>query len=214
MYKLAVFDFDGTLADTFPWFVKTAQAASSRFRLGELDPSMMHELRGMRADDIISRLSVPRWKLPLIAAYARYKSHRECSSLTLFPKVGGLLGHISESGVSLAIVTSNSHATVRRVLGDEILSRIDEVECGSSLFGKAKKLERLLRRMRVDPHEAVYIGDEIRDCDAARKVGMAFAAVAWGYTRAQALADCAPDHMLVDVSDLRCFARTASMLHN
>ena len=100
---------------------------------------------------------------------------------------------IAETGVPLAILSSNRADTVRRVLGPENAARIGAYACGASLFGKAQRLRGLLARSGVAPDRALCIGDEIRDLEAARAVGCPFGAVAWGYTDPQALAAQGPD---------------------
>jgi phosphoglycolate phosphatase len=39
----------------------------------------------------------------------------------------------------------------------------------------------------VAPHEAIAIGDEVRDAHAARDADIAFGAVSWGYATVDAL---------------------------
>ncbi|WP_049127005.1 HAD hydrolase-like protein, partial [Burkholderia cenocepacia] len=64
--------------------------------------------------------------------------------------------------------------------------------CGIPLFGKARRLRALVREAGVRADEVLYVGDEIRDADAARRARIAFQGVAWGYTAPDALqAHCA-----------------------
>ena len=60
-------------------------------------------------------------------------------------------------------------------------------ECGASIFGKATRFRRVLKRLGFTAAEAISIGDEIRDIDAAEEVGMKSGAVAWGYADVEAL---------------------------
>ena len=74
--------------------------------------------------------------------------------------------------------------------------------CSASLFGKRAKIRRVLRQAGVRPGEALYIGDEIRDLDAARASGMAFGAVSWGYALPAALMACGADILFDAVEDI------------
>ena len=56
----------------------------------------------------------------------------------------------------------------------------------------AEFVVRVLRQSGIGPAQAILVGDEIRDQHAAQEVHMAFGAVAWGYTRYEALLACAP----------------------
>ena len=70
------------------------------------------------------------------------------------------------------------------------------------MFGKAAKFRRVLRMAGVSPEQALCIGDEIRDLEAARAAGVDFGAVAWGYTNAEALQKRAPDAMFASMGDI------------
>lgn len=74
--------------------------------------------------------------------------------------------------------------------------------CGISLFGKLAKIRGLLRTHRLPATAALTIGDEIRDLEAAESVGVAFGAVAWGYTTVSALAARRPTHLFTTVDDI------------
>ena len=74
--------------------------------------------------------------------------------------------------------------------------------CGASLFGKAAKFKSVLRRSGYAAAETITIGDELRDLEAARSAGIAFGAVAWGYTRPEALRAHRPDEMFNSVDEI------------
>ena len=73
------------------------------------------------------------------------------------------------------------------MLGAELSAGIAHFACGSSLFGKAAKIGRLVERCGVSPTAVLAVGDEIRDIDAAETAGVASGAVTWGYATASAL---------------------------
>lgn len=178
-YRLVIFDFDGTLADSGPWMVRALNAAGPRFGYRPLDDAEIQALRGKDNRTIMRELGVPLWKLPFIASHIRREAAK-APPPPLFAGVPQALDELRAAGVTLAIVSSNSETTIRRALGP----RVDAVaiyECSAGLFGKASKFARVLRRARVRADEAIAVGDETRDIDAARAVGMACGAVAWGY---------------------------------
>ena len=118
---------------------------------------------------------------------------RDAACLPLFPGMGDCLRQLARGGVVLAIVSSNSEATIRRVLGPELSALVTHWQCGAALFGKPRRLRAVLRRAGVPAWRAVLIGDEMRDIEAARAVGMASATVAWGYNTEGALRAAGPD---------------------
>jgi phosphoglycolate phosphatase len=60
----------------------------------------------------------------------------------------------------------------------------------------------VIRRADVVPAEVIAIGDEVRDIEAARAVGIACGAVSWGYAAPAALRALAPDHMFAQMDEI------------
>lgn len=185
-FDLAVFDLDGTLADSFAFFVTSHNRLARRHRFRPVAGHEMEMLRGWNPRRIMRHTGLPAWRLPWVARDALHDLHAR--------------------GVRLALVTSNSEANGRRILGEDVWGLLAHVECGASLFGKARRLRRVLARTGVAAVRAVYVGDQTSDAEAARQAGMAFAAVAWGYASAAALQACQPDAWLQDVADLQGLA--------
>ena len=111
------------------------------------------------------------------------------------------LHRLATAGVQLAVVSSNSRENVERVLaGDRKL--ITHFACGVSMFGKAAKLRQVLRLSGVQKQHAIFIGDEIRDAEAAHKVQIAFGAVTWGQHSLQALRAQSPTEVFATVREI------------
>ena len=201
-FRLAIFDFDGTLADTFPWFCSVLNEVAERYAFRQVAADEVERLRGLDARALLRELAIPRWKLPFIARHMRRRAARERGAFRMVEGMGETLQRLADGGVMLAVVSSNGEETVRHVLGPRHGALVRHYCCGVSLFGKAERFRRLLRREGVAPAEAVSIADEIRDLDAARRVGLAFGAVSWGYMRADALAAAGPDMMFAAPAEI------------
>ena len=200
-YRLALFDFDGTLADSRDWFLGVFDQVADRFGYRRLAPGDRERLRGLDARAILRDLEIPLWKLPLIERHMRGLVTRDIHKIGVFSGVPAMLSDLAASGIRIAIVTSNTEANVRRVLGPAAGS-IARFNCGAGLFGKAAKLRAVLRAMRTDPRDAVVIGDEARDIEAARSVGAASAAVAWGYADPTFLRSLSPTLFFERIEDI------------
>ncbi len=201
-YRLVIFDFDGTLADTFGWFAHAINRIADKYHFKKVEPSEHDTIRGFDARAVLKYLGVPLWKTPLIAAHMRVLMSRDIHHIRLFAGVDNLLRRLSEVGATLAVVSSNSFENIRHVLGAEVAVLIDYYECGVSAFGKEAKLRKVLRQSGIPRREAIYIGDEIRDSEAAREVGIAFGGATWGYTTPDALRVHAPSDVLARVDDI------------
>ena len=202
-YDLAIFDFDGTLADSAAWFRSRINQVAQRYGFRQVTDAELERLRGQPSAAIIRYLGVPVWKIPFIASHMRMLVARDAHRIALFDGVDALLASLAARGVTIAIATSNSEANVRRILGDVNARRISHYACGASLFGKAAKLEAILSRQRASPERAIAIGDEVRDLEAARKAGLAAGAVGWGYATVELLRAQQPDYLFSSMDDIR-----------
>jgi phosphoglycolate phosphatase len=201
-YRLAIFDFDGTLADSFPWFLSVVNVLADEHGFRRIEEHELETLRGQGARQIVAHMELPAWKMPRVALRMRQYMARDIGRISLFPGVDRLLRELAGRGVRLAVVTSNSIENVRQVLGPESAALIHHYECGASMFGKRVKLRAVLRRAGVPAAEALCIGDEIRDLEAARAEGIPFGAVAWGYTTPEALRAHAPEEVFESVEEI------------
>lgn len=202
-YALAIFDFDGTLADSWPWFAATINDVAATHGFRQVDAAERERLRGLPTREILQALEVPMWKLPRIATDLRRRAEREAERIALFDGVPHMLAALGAQRVRIAIVSSNAEATVRRVLGHAQAATVARFDCGASLFGKAARLRRVLRELGCAPAQAIVVGDELRDLSAARDAGLACALVSWGYAAPAALADAGAEVLCHSVAQLQ-----------
>jgi phosphoglycolate phosphatase len=198
-YDLAIFDFDGTLADSGAVVLKLVNPMARMYGFKSVTDEEVEMLRGRPNREIIKYLGVSAWKIPIIAAHGKKLMAAE---IGLFPGVPDMLKALAAGGVRLAVVSSNSEATIRTVLGPDLAKLIDHYGCGASLFGKAKKFTKVIKTARVKPGRVISIGDETRDIDAANALGLASGAVTWGYATRQLLVDHAPTVLLDAMDDI------------
>jgi phosphoglycolate phosphatase len=201
-YPLVIFDFDGTLVDSFPWFMSVLNDVARRWRFRSVQPGEETLLRGMSARQILAHLRVSAWKVPLVARDLRRRMSRDIDVIRPFAGVEAMLQQLHGAGACLAIATSNSADNVQKVLGAETLARIRAVESGSGIHGKAIRLRRLLNATGFRPEHALYVGDEVRDVQAARAAGISAAAVTWGYNNPESLRRLAPDLVFDSIDEL------------
>ena len=205
-YRLAAFDFDGTLADSFHYFIANVNSLARKHGFREMDPARVEHYRGIEPRELMRQHDVPMWKLPFVARDFMALMARDVSQVRPFDGIVAALVALASRGVTLAVVTSNSADNVRRVMGEDLMRHVRLMECGASMFGKRRRLERLLREAGVGKADCIYVGDQSNDAEAARDAGIAFGAVHWGYASADSLERFGPALRFRGVADLRLIA--------
>lgn len=199
--RLIILDFDGTLADSLPWFLDVLLDAAPRFGFRRPEPAEYESLRGQDNRAIMRALGVPMWKLPAIARHLRQRA-LGAPPPPLFPGIAEALTRLAEAGIVLGIASSNVEAQIRRALGPGLAGLIAHYACEASLFGKAARFRRILDESGIPAARALSIGDELRDIAAARDAGLSAGAVSWGYATLEALRSAAPDMIFSAPEDL------------
>jgi phosphoglycolate phosphatase len=127
------------------------------------------------------RVRIPLWRMPALVTGMRKLMAEHVHEFQLFNDVAESLRTLSKAGVVLGMVSSNSADNVRAILGPDLAPLFLHFACSASIFGKAPKLRSVLRSSGIPASATIYLGDEVRDAEAAHKAGMAYGAVAWGY---------------------------------
>jgi phosphoglycolate phosphatase len=186
-YRLAIFDFDGTLADSFPFFLSVFNTIADRHAFRRIDVARAGALRHLGVRQMMDHVGMPAWKLPLASKTFMAMMQDSAHAISLFDGIADALRYLHQHGVRLTVVSSNSEHNVRAVLGPELAALVARFDCGMSVFGKASRIRAVLKACGVAPVDALYIGDQATDAEAARKAGVAFGAVHWGYATIEAL---------------------------
>jgi len=197
-----MFDSDGTLADTLPWMRSIFNELAEAHGFRRVEPHEYELFRNLHGAALLRELGLPLRKLPRVASDLRRRMTEHTEKLWLFPGISEVLHRLAAAGTHLAIVSSNSRENVERVLGGDNARLVAHFACGVSMFDKAAKLRQALRQCSVQPPQAIYIGDEIRDAQAAAKAGIAFGAVTWGLHRAETLCQQKPAEIFATVREI------------
>ena len=207
--NILVFDFDGTIADTFQSILDISNRLSKEYKFKMLAPDEAQKLKDKTLRETIEHLRVPFFKIPIILSKARKELHKEITSIAPIKGLKDVLMQFKENGFEMGIVSSNSRKNVKNFLKNNNLDVFDFISTSSKLWGKNRCINKALNKNSLKQKDVVYIGDEIRDVVAAKKAGIRVAAVTWGYNSSKALKKQQPDYIVNSPQELfNLFAKT------
>lgn len=159
--SLAIFDFDGTLADSYPIFCDSLNILARKHRFREVSRDDMCSLRGLSAYQILAQLNLPLWRLPAVLSDCRDLIRQRISEIKPFPGTIETLQAMADKRIELALATSSPIDNVTAVLSTASISLFSTLECHSTLFGKSHGLRRILKKTTIDAAQTIYIGNEL-----------------------------------------------------
>ncbi len=210
MIKMVVFDFDGTLADTEQWTLEIYNKLAKKYGYQQFTIYELEELKKLPFNKIISMMGVPYTKIfPLLKeGQADLKKH--INDVNAFDNdLKNILCDIKHSVETVGIISSNTKKNIRKFCRDKHLS-FDFI-ISSPLFTKEVKIHRVIKKNKIQPQELLYVGDEIRDIEAAKKAQVKMAAAKWGYNAPQMLAEAEPDYLIDDIRDVLSIIKTENV---
>ena len=194
-YALVLWDFDGTLADTLPGVLRIFNDLAPQF--GFTPVADAQAVRDTTLTQFFQTLGIPLWKLPALRQAIVTRQKDEMTGTRLCPGVPEVVARLGRNGCRMGIVSSNAEDNIRTCLRANGVEPWFELVVGySRLLGKQRSLRRVLRQTALDGRDVLYIGDEVRDVEAARDVGMDVAAVTWGINSRSLLARNSPTQLI------------------
>jgi len=200
--KIIIFDFDGTIADSMPLIVSIFKNMAKKEGAPEFSDAQIEEMRNLSAIQLIKKLKISKFRLPFIMRSSRKKFRERLSEVKIIPGIFPVLQELKRKGCSLGILSSNSLKTINSFLNNNKLDCFDFIYSDRSLFGKAGILKKLIKKYKFDVNSVFYIGDEIRDIEAAKKAGIRIIAVSWGMNSRKSLLENKPDYLAENPEDL------------
>jgi phosphoglycolate phosphatase len=195
-----IFDFDGTIADSFDYV--------SDFLIAEARPEDVQkikkeQLRNLSMLAMARKLGFSNLRLPLLYFRGRHRMKKSIKNLNSYQGIPDLIKQLHKENYKIFILSSNNRRNINAFLRHNNLRGYFTRIYGSvGVFGKAPAIRRLLLAYKISRHRAVYIGDELRDIEAAHYLNMPVIAVSWGFARNQDIHDAKPTYIAEKTSDL------------
>jgi 2-phosphoglycolate phosphatase len=204
--RAVIFDFDGTLADSY-----AAIAASVNH------VRAMHGMPPLPLEDVtryVGRGAIYLLEHTVGTGYlevdlARYKEHHPTVmvSLTrLLPGAADALAVLRRGGRRTGICSNKPRDFTVKLLDALGIAQDVEAVVGPEDAPRPKPAPEMLRvamaRLGVQPDEVLYVGDMVVDIETARAAGTAVWSVPTGSETRAALEEAKPDRLLSDLREL------------
>ncbi len=194
-----IFDFDGTVCDSFDITIKILNEYLFKFKKKLIDPK---EFREKGIEKIIGDYKLSKLQILIYIYKGRKEIAKNIHDMKTFPQMEEVLKELSKSSV-LGIVSSNSKKNIEIFLKDNHYEQyFSFVATSLTIFQKSKKIEAVIRKNKFNKNETVYIGDEVRDIQAAKKAGVKSVSVSWGFAGEELLKTFNPDLLIGSPKEL------------
>jgi phosphoglycolate phosphatase len=205
--RAVLFDFDGTLADSFPAITASTNHVRHKYGLPPLPEAEVRRYVGLGLDHLMRTL-VP--DVPPADAVAAYREHHATVMFTgtkLMPGVAETVRELARRGLKLAVCSNKRVEFTRRLVAALGLGEYLRIVLGPEDVANRPKpdpvmLGEALRRLGVAAADAVYVGDMAVDVQTARAAGVPVWLVPGGAAGQEDAAAAGPDRVLTGFGDL------------
>ncbi len=206
--KTIIFDFDGTIADTLLLTVRIANQLAAEYGFKKITGKDILRLRDKTYTDIFKELralGISLLRLPFILKEGKDRMTKQIAFCKPFARLPETLMFLKKEGFRLGIITSNLKKNVELFLQKNNLRVFDFIYCDNSAFllGKGNKLKKLIEKNRWRHDEVIYVGDEVRDIEAAKEAGIKIISVGWGFNSKEILEKQKPDFFINKPEELK-----------
>ena len=196
MIKCVIFDFDGTLADTARQVMSVYNIIAEKYGYEPRDMDDFHLLKQMNISTAMQLVDIPIRKMPSLIKegqkiFRDYVSESEAFAENLresLEKIKQLCGIVG-------IISSNTKKNIKIFLEKAEIDCMDFI-ISSPLFSKETKIKKIMDKHDLLPRDVIYIGDETRDIDSAKKAGVRSIAVTWGWNGRDLLSRHDPEYIV------------------
>ncbi len=196
MIKQIIFDLDGTLVDSLDTFIRIANEIAEKNGYEPLQDDKIRELLKLPMRLRIKSLGIPAYKIPKMGLELLNDFNKYMAEFKPIDGIKDMLECLHNDGFSLNIVSSNSVHNIETFLKANNLNIFDNIQSSKGLFGKHVTIGKLISKLNVQKDEVIYIGDEQRDVEACKKIGIKVISVLWGFDSLELIKKTDPDFIV------------------
>lgn len=209
MYKLAIFDFDGTLVDSTPGIVEVMREVVAEYNFSEETLELWSHLVGvplLRQTEILFPDHKPEFHQEVTN---RYRDIYDKKALEICPPFAGLeemLRELKKAEILITIASSKRRHLIDNVLDHLALAGYFSMVVGASEVTKHKpdpeSVHITVEKLGINPADAVVIGDSSFDLDMARNAGVDAIGVTTGIHTREHLSKSEPKHIVSGLQEV------------
>ncbi|OGL30713.1 hypothetical protein A3F37_03785 [Candidatus Saccharibacteria bacterium RIFCSPHIGHO2_12_FULL_41_12] len=209
MRQAIVFDFDGTIADTVPLMLDIYHIKAESKGWPVITPTTLNKLKNHTLKYAMKWSGIKFWQIPGLLRQGRKYIGLRADEIKLFKGMDKLIVNLSKNNrLDIYVLSNNSSDTIEIVLNKYGVYNLVNVLPRSSFFGKAKLLNKLIKTNKYFNSDVIMVGDETRDIEAARKVGVNIVAVSWGLQSFDVLEKSGAENICTNVNELTKLLKT------
>jgi pyrophosphatase PpaX len=205
-WSTAIFDLDGTLADTINLIVESYQHAFRAVLGRQEDPDVIRSWIGRPLIGAFRDHS-PEHADELYSTYLQWNADNTERLIRTYDGVIDVVGALRAAGVHVGIATSKRRESAQQAMDILGISPHVDVLVAMEDTDRHKPdptpLLLALERMGRGSNGAVYVGDAVVDVLAGKAAGMDTLAVTWGAGLPEALHAVRPTAVASDATELR-----------
>lgn len=202
MITQVIFDLDGTLINSLGVFIKVGNQIAEKYGYPPFSEERIKELMMLPIKKRIEVLKIPKYKLPILGIEALNSFKEYVAEVELVIGVREMLECLHKQGYRLSIVSLNSLENINAFLEKNQLMHFDNIQSCRGLFDKHITINKLISKIGVKKDEVIYVGDECRDVEACKKVGIKVISVLWGFDSKELLEEAEPDFIISDPNEI------------
>ncbi len=200
-----VFDYDGTLADSLQITASAISNIIEQRGYPAITQEALQKFRLTPGMEGYAQLGVPLELLSEISRQVAEDVSLRISEIKPFPGIAELLKNLKENGFVTGILTSSNEENPRNFIQNNKLTPVDFIRVDETVFHKDIAMQAMLDEFGLDKENVLYVGDEVRDIEAAKRINLPVAAVTWGYHDGSILAQSSPDAVIQTPPELLDF---------
>lgn len=202
MIKHIIFDFDGTIVDSLDLSFYIYNELAEKFKYKPVTYADLNVLKHAPLKERFKAVGIPLYKIPIMTFDVYNMYNNKVSTLKAFDGINDVIKKLKKAGLSLSVLSSNSVKNISDFFDRNSIEGFDNIISSKNIFGKHKTLKKFMKHNNLSRDEIIYVGDELRDVEACKKMAIKVIAVLWGFDPKNLLETGEPDFFANDPDDI------------